>query len=88
MTQIARETQQAVEALTAQLLADLPHKATAIDQISCEAIATAMVRARRLRAQGKDASTQVRMITRLLVASGYSSVPASPAMATTEEPVA
>ena len=57
-------------ALEAELVADLGRRPTALDRIAIEFIASAAVKARRLRAAGKDDVEQQRLIAQLLRATG------------------
>jgi hypothetical protein len=70
MKEIAVETTVEREALEAQLISELGRPATAIDRIAIESIAAAAIRARRLRAAGKDDLEQQRLIAQLLRATG------------------
>jgi hypothetical protein len=55
---------------------------TAVDLIAIETLSAAMVRARRLRATGKNDVEQTRLIVQLLTATGIKSAPATePAIA-------
>src|SRR3974390_1989004 len=70
MKELAAETAAAVATLTADLLRDLGREPSALDRLTCESLATAMTRARRLREQGKDASEAIKLVTQLLRAAG------------------
>jgi hypothetical protein len=71
-----------LSASEAGLLADLGRPPTAVDRIAIETLSTAMVRARRLRATGKNDVEQTRLIAQLLKATGIKSAPATgPAIA-------
>jgi hypothetical protein len=77
MQEIAHESEAVRRAIEAGLLADLGRRATAIDRIAIETLSAAMVRARRLRAMGRNDTDQMRLIAQLL---GYQIGPsASPA---------
>jgi hypothetical protein len=64
--QLAVEDEAERQALEAKLLADLGHPANAIERAVIEQIAARMVRARRLRANGRDDSEQSRLIAQLV----------------------
>ena len=77
MQEIAHESEAERRLIEAGLLADLGRRATAIDRIAIETLSAAMVRARRLRAMGRNDTDQMRLIAQLL---GYQIGPsASPA---------
>jgi hypothetical protein len=70
MKELAAETAVERAALEAELIAELGRPATALDRIAIESIASAAVRARRLRASGRDDLEQQRLIAQLLRATG------------------
>jgi len=71
MREIARESEAERKAIEADLLASLGRTATPLDRIAAESISAAVVRARRLRACGRDDSEQRRQIAQLMRASGF-----------------
>jgi len=77
MQEIAHESEEQRRAIEAELLADLGRPATAGDRIAIETLSAAMVRARRLRATGKNDAEQMRLIAQLLRATGIRSGPAA-----------
>jgi hypothetical protein len=77
MQEIAYESEEQRRALEAELLAHLGRPATPADRIAIEALSAAMVRARRLRAMGKNDTEQMRLIAQLLRATGIKSGPAA-----------
>jgi hypothetical protein len=66
MQEIARESEAERRVIEAGLLVDLGRAATAVDRIAIETLSAAMVRARRLRATGKNDTEQMRLIAQLL----------------------
>src|SRR5690242_7423150 len=66
MQEIAHESETERRAIEAELLVDLGRPATAVDRIAIETLSAAMVRARRLRATGKNDTEQMRLIAQLL----------------------
>lgn len=66
MKQIAAENKVEIDALIAQLLADLERPVTGSDRVLAEVVASATVRGRRLRAQGKDDRLERQQIATLL----------------------
>jgi hypothetical protein len=58
------------DALVLEILAGLGRSPSALDRIAAESIASASLRARDLRAQGRDDLEQQRMIAQLLRATG------------------
>ena len=77
MQEIAHESEVERRVIEAGLLADLGRPATAVDRIEIEALSAAMVRARRLRATGKNDTEQTRLIAQLLMATGIKPAPAA-----------
>jgi hypothetical protein len=66
MQEIAHESEVERRAIEAELLLDLGRSATAVDRVAIETLSAAMVRARRLRAMGKNDTEQMRLIAELL----------------------
>ena len=66
MQEIARESETERRAIEAELLLDLGRPANVVDRIAIETLSAAMVRARRLRATGKNDVEQTRLIAQLL----------------------
>ena len=82
MQEIAHESEAERRLIEAGLLADLGRAPSAVDRIAIETLSAAMVRARRLRATGKNDVEQTRLIVQLLTATGIKSAPATePAIA-------
>ena len=77
MQEIAHESEVERRNIEAELLADLGRPANAVDRIAIETLSAAMVRARRLRATGKNDAEQMRLIAQLLRATGIRSGPAA-----------
>ncbi len=83
----ARMKELAVEAaaerapLEAELRAGLGREATPIDKLAIETIAATAVRARRLRADGRNDAEERQLLTQLLRATGLRPAPAAPAAA-------
>jgi hypothetical protein len=71
MCEIAVETQAGIERTAASLLACLGRPPTVVDELEAEAIGALYVKARRLRACGRDDSEVVRMAATLLRGSGF-----------------
>jgi hypothetical protein len=70
MKQLAAEADAERQALAEEIIAGLGRPAGALDRIAIESIAAAAVRARQLRAQGRDDLEQQRLIAQLLRATG------------------
>jgi hypothetical protein len=66
MQEIAHELEAERRVIEAGLLVDLGRPANAIDRIAIETLSAALVRARRLRAMGKNDTDQMRLIAQLL----------------------
>jgi hypothetical protein len=66
MRQIALEDQQNIKELVAGLLQSLERPATTADLVAAETIAATTVKARRLRAQGKDDSDERKALVGLV----------------------
>jgi hypothetical protein len=77
MQEIAHESEAERRVIEAGLLADLGRPPTAVDRIAIETLSAAMVRARRLRATGKNDAEQTRLIAQLFRATGIKSAPAA-----------
>jgi len=81
----ARSRQLAAEAaaerapLEAELRESLGRIANAVDKLAIETIAATAVRARRLRADGRNDAAERRLLTQLLRATGLRPAPAAPA---------
>ena len=70
MKQLAAEAEAERQALADEIIAGLGRPANALDRIAIESIASAAVRARQLRAAGRDDLEQQRLIAQLLRATG------------------
>jgi hypothetical protein len=70
MKQLASLAATERDVLVAEILADLGRAPSALDKIAAESIAAAVLRARDLRAQGRDDLEQQKMIAQLLRATG------------------
>ena len=82
MQEIAHESEAERRVIEEELLIDLGRPANAVDRIAIETLSAAMVRARRLRATGRNDVEQTRLIAQLLKATGIKSAPATgPAIA-------
>jgi hypothetical protein len=79
--QLAQEAAAERVPLEAELRAGLGREATPIDKLAIETIAATAVRARRLRADGRNDSEERRLLTQLLRATGLRPAPAAPAAA-------
>jgi hypothetical protein len=77
MKEIAREDEAERQRVESQLVADFGRVPSAIEACVIEQIAARMVRARRLRQQGRDDTEQSRLIAQLLRSIGLK--PAAPA---------
>jgi hypothetical protein len=66
MREIARENQLHIDQIVADLLANLGRPATIVDQLGAETLAATVVRARRLRSQGKNDAKERREIALLV----------------------
>jgi hypothetical protein len=73
--QLAAEAEAERKALEAELIADLGRRATAYDRIAINNIAAMHVRARRLEAQGKNATEERRQITQMMRGLGLKPAP-------------
>jgi hypothetical protein len=67
--------------LEAELRAGLGREVSPIDKLAIETIAATAVRARRLRADGRNDAEERRLLTQLLRATGLRPAPAAPAAA-------
>jgi hypothetical protein len=76
MQEIAHKSEAERRVIEAGLLADLGRPPTAVDRIAIETLSAAMVRARRLRATGKNDAEQTRLIAQLFRATGIKPSPA------------
>jgi hypothetical protein len=81
MRQLAAEAALERAPLEAELRAGLGREATPIDKLAIETIAATAVRARRLRADGRNDADERRLLTQLLRATGLRPAPAAPAAA-------
>jgi hypothetical protein len=79
--QLAQEAATERAPLEAELRAGLGREATPIDKLAIETIAATAVRARRLRADGRNDAEERRLLTQLLRATGLRPAPATPASA-------
>jgi hypothetical protein len=70
MKEIAAEAEIERNALVAEILSDLGRPATALDRIAAQSIASAHIKACRLRALGRDDLDQQRLIAQLVRATG------------------
>jgi|SRR6516165_9306807 len=77
MQEIAHESEAERRLIEAGLLADLGRAPSAVDRIAIETLSAAMVRARRLRATGKNDTEQTRLIAQLLRSTGTKLAPAA-----------
>jgi hypothetical protein len=77
--QLAAEAALERAPLEAELRAGLGREATPIDKLAIETIAATAVRARRLRADGRNDAEERRLLTQLLRATGLRPAPAEPA---------
>ena len=73
MQEIAHESETERRAIEAELLVDLGWPLTAVDRIVIETLSAALIRARRLRAMGKNDTEQMRLIAQLFRATGIKS---------------
>ena len=76
MQEIAHESETERRAIEAELLVDLGRPPTAVDRIVIETLSAALIRARRLRAMGKNDTEQMRPIAQLFRATTIKSAPA------------
>jgi hypothetical protein len=79
MRELAAEAAAEITALMADLLSGLGRTPSATDRITAEAIAAATVRARKLRALGRDDFEERKQIAQLMRAAGQAFKPAAPA---------
>jgi hypothetical protein len=77
MRQLRQQDEAARQAIVADIIDGLGRPTTTVDKIAAEAIAAATVRARRLRLNGHDDSSQTRLLAQLLRTSGFRPAPAA-----------
>jgi hypothetical protein len=73
--ELARESETERQSLAAELLAALNRDATAVDCVAVEALSAATIRARRLRAAGRNDREELRLVVQLLRATGLKPPP-------------
>jgi len=78
MKELAQESARERIALAADLLADLGRPPTAADRIAVETIAATAIRARQLRAFGRNDAEERRLLAQLIRASGLKPAPIEP----------
>ena len=81
--QLAAEAAAERAPLEAELRESLGRIPNAVDKLAIETIAATAVRARRLRADGRDDAEERRLLTQLLRATGLRPAPAAPAASPT-----